>query len=99
VGPRDEIMPPPGKLAGRLDRAYHNFMETFPFFAAASLAAIITARQGTATALGAELYVLARILYIPLYAFGVTGVRTLIWLVSAAGLVLIIIGVFNPAAM
>ena len=96
MGPRDEVMPPPGKLAGRLERAYRNFMETFPYFAAAILAAAITGRQGMATALGAELYLLARIIYVPLYAFGVTGLRTLCYLFGAIGLFLVIAGVFHP---
>ena len=39
VGPRDEPGAPLGKIGGRLDRAYHNFLETFAFFAAAVLLA------------------------------------------------------------
>ena len=39
AGPRDEPMPIHG-VAARLDRAFRNFMETFPFFAAAVLVAL-----------------------------------------------------------
>jgi uncharacterized MAPEG superfamily protein len=49
-----------------------------------------------ATALGAEIYLLARILYVPLYAFGATGIRTVAWLCGTLGLLLIILGVFDP---
>ena len=48
---RDQPMPPPGPLAGRLQRAQSNFMETFPFFAAAVLAVVLTQRQDGMTAL------------------------------------------------
>jgi predicted PurR-regulated permease PerM len=37
AGPRDAPGAPLGKIAGRLDRAYWNFLETFLFFAAAVL--------------------------------------------------------------
>ena len=36
----------------------------------------------------------ARVLYVPLYAFGVTGVRTLAFLVSLAGLIMVIAALF-----
>ena len=39
AGPRDEPMPPLTGVAGRLSRALRNFLETFPFFAAAVLIA------------------------------------------------------------
>jgi uncharacterized MAPEG superfamily protein len=92
AGPRDEPGMPLGKMAGRLDRAFMNFKETFPFFAAAVLACTVTGRIGATTAWGAELYVLARILYVPAYAFGLTGVRSLIFMASAAGIIAILVG-------
>ena len=39
AGPRDAPVKPLGPLAGRLDRAFKNLMETFPLFAAAVLLA------------------------------------------------------------
>jgi len=74
-------------------------METFPYFAAAILAAMIVNRQSVATALGAEIYVLARLFYVPLYFFGVTGLRTFVWLCGTIGILLIVIGVLNPALL
>ncbi len=35
AGPRDEPMPPLTGVAGRLQRALQNFLETFPLYAAA----------------------------------------------------------------
>ena len=38
---RDQPMPPLRGVANRVDQAYTNFMETFPFFAALVLAALV----------------------------------------------------------
>lgn len=44
---------------------------------------------------GCWLYLLARIVYVPLYAAGIPVLRTLVWMVSVAGLVLILIAVLT----
>lgn len=77
-------------MAGRLERAFANFRETFPFFAAAVLVAYLGGRLGMLSAHGALLYVGARAIYIFLYAFGVPVVRSLVWLVSLIGIGLIL---------
>ncbi len=97
AGPRDEVAPPPGPKAGRLDRAYKNFMETFPFFAVAVLVAWTTARFGTLTTIGAELYFVGRVLYVPLYAAGVPFVRSMAWTASLIGIILVVVGAFTPS--
>ena len=93
AGPRDEPMPL-GGVAGRLDRAFKNFMETFPFFVAAVLAAYLAGKLGTLTLWGSGLYVMSRALYVPVYAAGVSGLRTLIWFVGVIGIVMILTAVF-----
>lgn len=93
AGPRDEAMPIHG-VAARLDRAFRNFMETFPFFAAAVLVAYLAARLGTLTLWGAGLYVAARAIYVPVYAAGIPRLRTLIWLVSLVGIGMIVTAIF-----
>ena len=94
VGARDGVPPPISAVAGRLDRAYRNFMETFPFFAAAVLSAHAMGRFGWMTLIGSQIYLLARIIYLPLYAAGIPGIRTLVWLVSMFGLLLVIAAMF-----
>jgi uncharacterized MAPEG superfamily protein len=89
VGPRDTPVELTG-MAGRLERAFTNFRETFPFFAAAVLVAYLGGRLGTLTTYGAALYVGARAVYVFLYAFGVPVVRSLVWLASMVGLGLIL---------
>ncbi|WP_421568966.1 MAPEG family protein [Stenotrophomonas sp. PD6] len=87
---RDGAVPPPGPVAGRLQRAQANFLETFPFFAAAVLAVVLTQRQDSTTALAVQLYFWARLVYVPLYAAGVPYIRSLVWVVSMVGIVLLL---------
>lgn len=87
---RDGQAPPPGRLAGRLLRAQSNFLETFPIFAAATLAVVFAGKADTQTALAVQLYFWARLAYVPLYAAGVPYVRSLVWLGSLAGIVMLL---------
>ncbi|WP_313413835.1 MAPEG family protein [Stenotrophomonas sp.] len=79
---RDGEARPLSPLAGRLQRAQSNFLETFPFFAAAAIAVVVAGRSNDTTALAAQAYFWARVAYLPLYAAGVPYVRSLVWLVS-----------------
>jgi len=90
MGARDEALPPPLPLVGRLDRAQANFYETFPLMIAAVLIVSAAGLTNKWTAIGAWLWLGARIVYLPLYAMGVPVVRTLAWGVSLAGLVMVI---------
>ena len=95
AGPRDEIAPPPGKVAGRLLRAQANLFETLPIFAAAVIMAHVAGKDGGPLTLwGTHLYLFGRVIYLPLYAFGVAYVRSLAWGVSFVGLVMVISALF-----
>src|SRR4051812_332649 len=85
AGPRDEPLPPPTPMTGRLERAKNNLYETLPIFIGAVLAVHVAGRETGMTALGAYLYLFARIAYVPLYAFGVNYVRSLAFLASLVG--------------
>jgi len=79
-------------VAARLDRAFKNFRETFPFFAAAVLAAYLTGKTGGGLCMwGSVLYVAGRAAYLPLYASGVRYWRSLVWSVSFLGLVMVVV--------
>ncbi len=95
TGARDEALPPIEPLPGRLLRAQANLMETLPLFAAAVLAAAWAGRLGQLTGWGAHLYFFGRLAYLPLYAMGTPVVRTLVWLVSMIGLLMVIAGIFR----
>ena len=90
LSPRDEKKEVTG-IGGRVQRAFANYMQTFPFFAAAVLMAHAAGRHGWMTVWGAHLYFWARLAYVPLYASGILVVRTLAFLVALAGIVLILI--------
>lgn len=94
AGPRDAEGPPPGVMAGRLIRAQANLFETLPIFAAAVIMAHIAGKDGQLTFVGAHLYFFGRLIYLPLYAFGVPYFRSLVWLIAAAGLVMVIAALF-----
>ena len=76
--PRDD-MPALTGVAGRLERAQMNSIVAMALFAPAVL---ILAHKGLSTPdtlLAAQVFLAARVLYVPLYAFGLPGVRTLVW--------------------
>lgn len=93
VGPRDEDIQPVG-VAGRLHRAQRNFLETFPLFATLVLVVHVSGRTGMASQWGASLYIVGRILFLPLYALGVPWLRTFSWNLATLGLVLVGIQLF-----
>jgi uncharacterized MAPEG superfamily protein len=93
VGPRDEVLRPTG-VAGRLHRAQGNFMETYPFFATCVLLVHVTGASGAFSRWGALLYLAGRLLFLPLYAWGVPWLRTFSWNAATLGLVLVGIQLF-----
>jgi uncharacterized MAPEG superfamily protein len=88
---RDAPMPPLAGVAGRLERALRNFGETFPLFAAAVLIAHVAGRHGWMTEWGVQLYFWGRVAYLALYAGGVFLVRSLVWNVATAGVLLVLL--------
>lgn len=90
AGPRDEALPPPTPLVGRLARAQANFFETFPVMVAAILIVHAAGLANGWTAWGAILWLAARTAYLPVYALGITGLRSAIFLASLAGILLLL---------
>ncbi len=87
---RDAQMPPPAPLVGRLLRAQANYFETFPIVVAVLLIDGLTPLSGTLSKTGAALWLGARIVYLPLYGFGVPVVRTIVWSIALVGIVLML---------
>lgn len=90
AGARDQHVAPLTGVAARLERALGNFLETFPLFAALVLMVEATDKHGQLSEWGAMLYLAARTIYLPLYAFGVYLVRSLVWNAAALGMGLLI---------
>lgn len=90
MGPRDNVPPLTGIL-GRLNRALNNHFEGLILF---TLAVVVVTLGGAAsgfTATCAWIYLIARILYVPAYAFGWVPWRSVIWAVGFAATMLMIL--------
>ncbi len=75
--------------AGRARRAHANMVENLVLFAALVLIAAVAGKANAMTALGAAIFFWARLAYAVIYLAGIAWVRTLAWLASMAGMVLI----------
>ena len=80
--------------AGRAKRAHYNMLESLVVFAIVVLVAHLAGRNNAMTALGAALFFWARLSYAIVYVIGVPWLRTAIWAVSMAGIVLIFVQLF-----
>ena len=89
-----EGLPPIEGWAGRALRAHRNMLENLVLFAALVLTAQAAGRTGAMTALGAQLFFWGRVAYAPIYIVGVPWLRTAVFAVSAAGMVLILVQLF-----
>jgi uncharacterized MAPEG superfamily protein len=90
MGPRDEELPPPEPIVGRLARAQANYYESLPIMATAILIVSVAHLETRWTALGALVWLAARIAYLSLYAVGVRGLRTIVWMLSLAGILMVL---------
>lgn len=90
AGPRDGDMPQLGAVAGRLSRAQANFQETFPVAIVALIGVVLAGKTGPVTAIAAWTWLVARVVYLPLYWAGVPYVRSLAWVISTLALVVIL---------
>lgn len=94
AGARDQTPVAQNPVVGRLERAQSNLYETLPLFIGAVLIAHVTGAESALTLWGVALYFWARVAYVPLYALGVPYIRSLVWLVSLAGLIMILAALF-----
>ncbi len=88
LGPRDA---PPGQTVhgARAERALANMQEALPVFLTLALLGLIVGSPELAVT-GATVFLVARVLYVPAYLMGIPVVRTLLWLVSWAGLIMML---------
>jgi uncharacterized MAPEG superfamily protein len=87
-GNREGIVASAG-VGSRADRAANNQIEAMAMFLALVLAAQIAGKAPQA-AMGATVFFWARLVYWPVYLAGIPVLRTLVWLVSIVGLILIL---------
>jgi uncharacterized MAPEG superfamily protein len=89
VGNRANLPELPG-WGGRSVRANDNMAQNLVLFAAVVLAVVVTGTTNAMTLLGAQLFFWGRIAYAVCYIGGLPWLRTGSWLVSIAGVLLIV---------
>ncbi len=87
--PRDEPRQLTG-TAGRLQRAMTNHFEGLILFTIACTVLTLSNQSTPFTAACAWVYLAARVLYVPAYAFGLSPWRSLIWCVGLVATVLML---------
>lgn len=85
AGPRD-LPFDMGHMAGRFERASNNFKETFVLFAVAVLVLSLAHKSSELSIWGTRLYLVSRIVYLPLYALGLAPWRSIAYGVSLMGI-------------
>ena len=83
---REAPMPPLAPFVGRMKRAQANFLETFPIAAAAILVVEAAHLNSRWTAIGAVVWLAARVAYLAIYAAGIPVWRSVAFAVSIAGI-------------
>ncbi len=71
-------------MSARIERALNNSITAMALFAPAILILVVTDQTSATTLLAAQVFLIGRIIYLPAYAFGIIGVRTLAWFAGFA---------------
>ena len=90
MGARDEALPPLNAIAGRLERARDNYMETLPVAVIALFGVVLAGKTSQVTAIAGWTWLGARVVYLPLYWAGIPKVRTLVWMVATIALLAVL---------
>lgn len=100
AGPRDDA--PPASMSARtarLQRAFQNHVEGLVLFAPAVVLVTLGGASSGLTQTAAVAYLIARLVYVPVYAAGTPWVRSGVWGVGfVATLVLYLAGLFGGGA-
>lgn len=98
ISDRSAPAPFEGPLGGRLARNVRNQIEGMALFVPLVSIAALTGISNDWTQWAAIVFVCARALYVPLYAFAVTGLRSLVWTVGFFSLLVFAWGVVQAAS-
>jgi len=66
-------------MTARIERALNNSITAMVLFAPAILLLVVQDKTNATTLLAAQVFLIARIIYLPLYALGVPAARTAAW--------------------
>jgi len=85
LGNRD-TRPTMSVIAARLDRAKNNMMESLPLFLGLSLLALIKDGDNSRVVHAATWFLVARTVYVPVYAAGIPVLRSVVWLTGVGAM-------------
>lgn len=94
VGNREGFAEPTGWM-GRSYRAHRNMVEAIGPFAALVLVAHVAGSANATTALGAQIFFWARLAHAVVYTAGIPWARTLVWVVSVIGMLMILLQILG----
>lgn len=89
AGNREGLGEMPG-IGGRAKRAHLNMLENIVLFAPLVLVAAVAGKANATTAMGAMIFFWARVAYAIIYLLGIPWLRTLSWVVSVIGMIMIV---------
>ncbi len=85
---RDKPLAPQGLIYGRAKRALANYVENFTAFVALDLAFIALRLSA---GIWPTVWIIARIVYLPLYLFNVIYARSIVWGVSLVAILMMLV--------
>lgn len=95
LGPRDDIPFIQPGMTGRLQRAIHNLRESLHIFTPLILLTAILSINNENTVLGAQVYLVGRVLHPLLYLSGIKSLRTLAYFIGVIGCIFIVMGLLE----
>ncbi len=85
---RDVARDPGDTHYSRATRALRNYIENMVPFVAASLGLMVTHH---APEWGSTIWIVARIVYLPIFVAGLSPARTIVWTISVVGLAIMLV--------
>lgn len=76
-------------MVGRTERAFNNSVIALVLFAVPILVLAVRDNFTGESLLASQVFLAARVVYIPAYVFGIVGLRTVVWLVGFLATVLL----------
>ena len=86
MGSRDDLPPIKSRFGLRGERANHNFKETLPWALGLLILIQVIGQANEVSTVGAWIYFCSRLVYIPLYVFGVPVLRSISYTTALLGL-------------
>lgn len=94
MGNRD-TRPEKTVVAARLDRAKNNMLEALPLYLGLAMLVLVKGNESSMAVNGAIIFLIARVVYIPIYAAGIPVLRSLVWLAGMAGMLVMALSLIS----